>query len=149
MFAVTFICGNLFLRIAGKISKIRIRKNFVPHGKTQSVDVLRLHNYNQRYFSSPWPAKSYNYAKKQTNKNRQCISFYISAPSKLQSNIALRPPFIRILFRPSSFFSPFSVACESIRMLSQATFSVVVDRPKFLTFSKKKKSNDVVKPFFS
>ena len=36
MFAVIFICGNLFLRIAGKTAKnakIRTRKNFVPHGK--------------------------------------------------------------------------------------------------------------------
>ena len=35
MFAVFFICGNLFLRIAWKIAKlakIRTRKNFVPHG---------------------------------------------------------------------------------------------------------------------
>ena len=35
MFAIIFICGNLFLRIAGeiaKIAKIRTRKNFVPHG---------------------------------------------------------------------------------------------------------------------
>ena len=64
MFAVIFICGDLFLRIAGKIAKIakiRTRKNFLPHGKTQSVDGFRLHKYNQRYFSSPWPAKSYNY----------------------------------------------------------------------------------------
>ena len=30
MFAVVFICGNLFLRIAGKIAKIRTRKSFVP-----------------------------------------------------------------------------------------------------------------------
>ena len=29
--SVNFICGNLFLRIAGKISDIRTRKNFVPH----------------------------------------------------------------------------------------------------------------------
>ena len=35
MFAVIFICGNLFLRIAGKIAKIRARKNFVPHGNTK------------------------------------------------------------------------------------------------------------------
>ena len=33
MFAIVFICGNLFLRIAGKIAKIRTRKNFVRHGK--------------------------------------------------------------------------------------------------------------------
>ena len=35
MFAVIFICGNLCLRIAGKIAKIakiRTRKNFVQHG---------------------------------------------------------------------------------------------------------------------
>ena len=33
MFAVIFMCGNLFLRIAGKIAKIiRTRKNFAPHG---------------------------------------------------------------------------------------------------------------------
>ena len=31
---VIFICGNLFLRIAGKIAKIGTRKNFVPHGIT-------------------------------------------------------------------------------------------------------------------
>ena len=34
MFAVIFICGNLFLRIAGKIAKIRTRKNFVPQLNT-------------------------------------------------------------------------------------------------------------------
>ena len=75
MFAVIFICGDLFLRIAGKIAKIakiRTRKNFLPHGKTQSVDGFRLNKYNQRYFSSPWPAKSYNYAKKKrTNKQTE------------------------------------------------------------------------------
>ena len=32
MFAVIFICGNLFLRIAGKVAKLRTRKNFAPHG---------------------------------------------------------------------------------------------------------------------
>ena len=35
MFAVIFICGNLCLRIDGKIAKIakiRTRKNFVQHG---------------------------------------------------------------------------------------------------------------------
>ena len=35
MFAVIFICGNIFLLIAGKTAKmaqIRTRKNFVPHG---------------------------------------------------------------------------------------------------------------------
>ena len=36
MFAVIFICGNLLLRIAGKIAKIRTRKNFVPHGISSS-----------------------------------------------------------------------------------------------------------------
>ena len=33
MFAVIFICGKLFLRIAEKIVKIRTRENFVPHGR--------------------------------------------------------------------------------------------------------------------
>ena len=33
MFAVIFICGNLFLRIAEKIVKIRTCKDFVPHGR--------------------------------------------------------------------------------------------------------------------
>ena len=37
MFAVIFIGGNLFLRIAGKIAKIRTRKNFVPHGIYSSI----------------------------------------------------------------------------------------------------------------
>ena len=32
MFAVIFICRNLFLQIAGKIANIRTRKNFVPYG---------------------------------------------------------------------------------------------------------------------
>ena len=32
MFAVIFICRKLFLRIAGKITKIRKCKNFVPNG---------------------------------------------------------------------------------------------------------------------
>ena len=32
MFAVIFICGNLFLQIAGKIANIRTCKNFLPHG---------------------------------------------------------------------------------------------------------------------
>ena len=31
MFVVIFICGNLFLLLAGKITKIRTRKNFMPH----------------------------------------------------------------------------------------------------------------------
>ena len=139
MFAVIFIGGNLFLRIAGKIAKIakiRTRKNFVPHGKTQSVG-FRLHLYNQRYFSSPWPAKSYNYAKKtnkQTNKQKQAMNqFLYLGPFQ----ITVKPrftdtPFIRILFRPSSFFSPFSVV-----------------RPTQIFGIFKKKSKDVVKPFFS
>ena len=38
---VNFFCGNLFLRIAGKIAKIRTRKNFVPHG-ISSLSELRL-----------------------------------------------------------------------------------------------------------
>ena len=40
MFAVIFIGGNLFLRIAGKIAKIakiRTRKIFVPHGIYSSI----------------------------------------------------------------------------------------------------------------
>ena len=137
MFAVIFICGNVFVRIAGKIAKIakiRTRKNFVPHGKTQSVG-FRLHLYNQRYFSSPRPAKSYNYAKKkQTNKQKQAMNqFLYLGPFQ----ITVKPrftdtPFIRILFRPSSFFSPFSVV-----------------RPTQIFGIFKKKSNDVVKPFFS
>ena len=32
MFAVIFICRKLFLRIAGKITKITKCKNFVPNG---------------------------------------------------------------------------------------------------------------------
>ena len=48
MFAVIFICGNLFLRIAGKIAKLITRKNFVLHGILLSsqprtrADVLRV-----------------------------------------------------------------------------------------------------------
>ena len=53
-FSVIFICGKLFLRIAGKIAKIRTRKNFVPHGIFSfqfffcPVDVRTLLN------PSPW-----------------------------------------------------------------------------------------------
>ena len=36
IFAVMFICENVFLRIAGKIAKIKTRKNFVPHGNQLS-----------------------------------------------------------------------------------------------------------------
>ena len=38
-----FFCGNLFLRIAGKIAKIvkiRTRKNFVPHGISSLSDLF-------------------------------------------------------------------------------------------------------------
>jgi len=31
MLAVIFMCGNLFLQIAGKSAKIRTRNIFVPH----------------------------------------------------------------------------------------------------------------------
>ena len=37
MFAIIFICRNLFLQIAGKITnmaKIRTRKSFEPHSKS-------------------------------------------------------------------------------------------------------------------
>ena len=40
--AIIFICGNLFLRIAGetaKIAKIGTRKNFVPHGNPVVIRV--------------------------------------------------------------------------------------------------------------
>ena len=40
IFAVIFICGNLFLRIAeknAKLAKIRTRKNFVPHDSNQNL----------------------------------------------------------------------------------------------------------------
>ena len=32
MLVEIFMCGNLFLQIAGRIAKIRTLKNFVPHG---------------------------------------------------------------------------------------------------------------------
>ena len=35
---VNFICGNLFKQIAGKIAKIRTRKNFVPHYNPINTD---------------------------------------------------------------------------------------------------------------
>ena len=37
MFAVSFICGNLFLLIAGKIAKVRTRKKVVPYGRYLKV----------------------------------------------------------------------------------------------------------------
>ena len=36
MFAVIFICWNLFLQIARKTAKIRTLKTFVPHGILKS-----------------------------------------------------------------------------------------------------------------
>ena len=52
-----------------------------------------------------------------------------------QKDLMLQKPFLLINYKASSFSSPFSVS----------------DRPKFLAFSKKKKKkgNDVVKPFFT
>ena len=44
MFAVSFICGNLFLRIAGKIAKITTSKNFVPHGTSQTILIRDIDN---------------------------------------------------------------------------------------------------------
>ena len=40
MFAVIFIRGNIFLRIAGKIAKLRTHKNFVPHRSKYRIWVL-------------------------------------------------------------------------------------------------------------
>ena len=39
---VIFICRNLFVRIAGKIAKIRARKNFVPHGNPKKAKNLQV-----------------------------------------------------------------------------------------------------------
>ena len=42
MFAIIFICGNLFWQIVGKIAKSRTRKNsvptMVPHGRPTSFN---------------------------------------------------------------------------------------------------------------
>ena len=43
MFVAIFICGNLFLQIAGKsakITKIRTCKNFVPNGRASHGQML-------------------------------------------------------------------------------------------------------------
>ena len=57
MSAVVFICGNLFLQIAGKIAKIgkiRTRQNFVPHGTAvctlnlNPCDVLMMQKLTKR-----------------------------------------------------------------------------------------------------
>ena len=48
-----------------KISCHTVKPNQLDSDSTQ---------YNQRYFSSPWPAKSYNCAKKQTNKPKQAMN---------------------------------------------------------------------------
>ena len=46
MFAVIFICGNLFLRIAGKTVKIRTHKNFMPHIKWGNPPVHVISHFN-------------------------------------------------------------------------------------------------------
>ena len=46
MFSVIFICGNFLLGIAGKIAKIRTRKNFVRHGIFFSERFLPYSVYN-------------------------------------------------------------------------------------------------------
>ena len=54
MFAVIFICGNLFLRIAGKtakIAKIRTRKNFVPHGIIAKLYLQQKELQNVTFFN--------------------------------------------------------------------------------------------------
>ena len=44
---VIFICGNLFLRIAGKIAKIRTLKIFVPHGSSMYCKVTAFNSASQ------------------------------------------------------------------------------------------------------
>ena len=52
MFTVIFICGNVLLRITGKIikspNKIRTLKNFVPHGILRPWVLVRSHESNPR-----------------------------------------------------------------------------------------------------
>ena len=68
MFAVIFICGNLFLRIARKppqIAKSRTRKNSVPHGiwKAGSLRVARVGGWPchpRQLFSQPFFGMSRN-----------------------------------------------------------------------------------------
>ena len=66
MFAVNFICGSLFLQIAGKIAKNWTRTNFVPHrrinlssvGITLSFD--RTCNREYSFFFSNLPRLKYS-----------------------------------------------------------------------------------------
>ena len=53
--AVSFICGNLFLRIAGKITKIRTRKI-----SCHTVDKKRVYNAVYIFPPSPLPINSHN-----------------------------------------------------------------------------------------
>ena len=46
IFPVSFICENLFLRIAGKIAKIRTSKHFVLHGKSCHACHTRFEVFN-------------------------------------------------------------------------------------------------------
>ena len=72
MFAVIFICENLFLPIAGKIAKLRTRKNFVPHSiyriwvlagrriktlRKEDLEVKSMTPYGRRFFLK----KNYHY----------------------------------------------------------------------------------------
>ena len=64
MFALIFIYGNLFLRIAGKtakIAKIRTCKNFVPHSSLDHVYIS-----SQPFLGSSRNAPPFTTATKET-----------------------------------------------------------------------------------
>ena len=61
MFALIFIYGNLFLRIAGKTAKIRTRKNFVPHSSLDHVYIS-----SQPFLGSSRNAPPFTTATKET-----------------------------------------------------------------------------------
>ena len=130
MFAVIFICGNLYFCGSleksqksqklepAKISCHTVKPNQSDSDSTYTISVTSLRHGQQKVTIV-----------QKTNKPKQAMNFC----SKLQSNLALRTPCLYgFYFGHPLFFLPLASS----------------DRPKFLAFSKKK-SNDLVKPFFS
>ena len=89
MFAVNFICGSLFLQIAGKIAKNWTRTNFVPHrrinlssvGITLSFDRTCHREYS--FFFKLTSVKIFSSSRKSSKPTCDVASLHNSAAIKL------------------------------------------------------------------
>ena len=86
MFAVNFICGSLFLQIAGKIAKNWTRTNFVPHRRLNLSSVGITLSFdrtcNREYSFFFWNLPRLKYSLPQGNLRNPLVSLHlcITAP---------------------------------------------------------------------